>query len=120
MQSHYRTLDLYQRLGTRVNLTGVEWGMEDAYQDPQAFAHAVGELFEYLIRTRGYTCIRDWTLTNEPNLSIASFGYTFDDYVQLLQLVKAEFAQRGLALNVAASDESGSPTWRTSMRLTPT
>jgi PKD repeat protein len=111
MRSHYRTLDLYQRLGTRVNLTGVEWGMPDAYRDPEAFAHAVGELFEYLIRTRGYTCIADWTLTNEPNLSIASWGYTFADSVHLQQLVEAEFAQRGLAVNVVASDESGSPTW---------
>jgi len=111
MLSHYRTLDLYQRLGTRVNLTGVEWGMPDAYRDADTFAHAVGALFEYLIHTRGYTCIADWTLTNEPNLGFISSGYTFEDYVHLQQLVEAEFAQRGLAVNVVTSDESNSPTW---------
>ena len=38
MLSHYRTLDLYQRLGARVNITGVEWGVADPYGgDPNLF-----------------------------------------------------------------------------------
>ena len=111
MQSHYRTLDLYQRLGARVNVTGVEWGMPDAYRQPERFARAVGALFEHLIRTKGYTCVQDWTLTNEPNGSFAPLGYSFEQFVELHRLVKQEFERRGLAVNVVGSDDTGSPEW---------
>src|SRR5690606_21963372 len=67
MRSHCRTLDVYQRLGTAVTLTGVEWSVKTPWSRPEKRAHAIGALFEYLIRVRGYTCIQHWILTNEPN-----------------------------------------------------
>lgn len=67
MRSHYRTLDLYQRIGAEVNVTGVEWGVPDPYGQPERVAQAIGALLEHLIAVRGYTCVRYWTLTNEPN-----------------------------------------------------
>jgi hypothetical protein len=111
MQSHHRTLDLYQRIGARVNVTGVEWGMPDAYRQPQRIARAIGALFDHLIRTKGYTCVQDWTLTNEPNWSFAPLGYLFEQFVEIHRLVKEEFAKRGLAVNIVGSDESGSLEW---------
>ena len=41
MRSHYRSLDQYQRLGARVNVVGVEWGMKHPYADPDKTARGV-------------------------------------------------------------------------------
>ena len=106
MESHYRTLDLYQRLGTRVNVVGVEWGVEDPYGNPEAAARAIGALFEHLIKDKGYTCVQDWTLTNEPNGYFIHAGYDFERFAQLHQLVRAEFDRRGLDVRIAGSDET--------------
>lgn len=106
MESHYRTLDLYQRLGIPVNVVGVEWGVEDPYGNPEAAAKAIGALFEHLIKTKGYTCVQEWTLTNEPNGYFVRAGYDFERFVQLYELVHAEFERRGLEIRVVGSDET--------------
>jgi len=111
MMSHYRSLDLYQHLGARVNLTGAEWGMKDPYGQPEKYAHAIGELYDYLIRKKGYTCIGDWTLSNEPNGAFTSFGYSFEDFVQIHQLVKQEFKRRGLPIRIIGSDDAQDTLW---------
>ena len=114
MQSHYRTLDLYQRLGAVVNATGVEWGVQDPYGQPEKVAKAIGALFEHLIRTKGYTCVQEWTLSNEPNGAFASgMGYSFDRFVELHTLVKQEFARRGLAIRIVGSDDTAGFPWFT-------
>jgi hypothetical protein len=104
MASHYRTLDLYQRLGAVVNVVGVEWEKEDPYGAPEKMAKAAGALLEHLTRTRGYTCVRQWTLTNEPNGYFAS-RYSFDAYVRLHELVKREIDLRDLDIEIVGSDE---------------
>ncbi|GMV94184.1 MAG: hypothetical protein AMXMBFR82_39620 [Candidatus Hydrogenedentota bacterium] len=106
MESHYRTLDLYQRLGVPVNVVGVEWGVEDPYGNPEAAAKAIGALFEHLIKTKGYTCVQEWTLTNEPNGYFIRAGYDFERFVQLHELVHAEFERRGLTIRIVGSDET--------------
>mgnify|MGYP005841408411 CR=1 FL=1 len=106
MRSHYRTLDLYQRLGAAVNVVGVEWGMRDVYRDPERAAWAIGELLEYLIRGKGYTCVRYWTLTNEPHLWFLQHSYPFDRYVEMHQLVRAEILNRGLDIRIVGSDDT--------------
>lgn len=106
MKSHYRTLDLYQRLGTRINLTGVEWGVKDPYADPQRVARAIGALFEHIIRTKGYTCVQDWTLSNEPNGYFRGAGYDFNRFAEIHRAVKDEFARRGLKINIVGSDDT--------------
>lgn len=111
MLSRYKTLDLYQRLGATVNLTGVEWGIEQPYREPEKLAKALGALFDELIRVRGYTCVREWTLTNEPNTNWVQRGDTFEGFVKIHQLVKAEFASRGLEVAVVGSDDTAGATW---------
>lgn len=114
MLSHYRTLDLYQRIGSVVNITGVEWGMADPYGQPEKVAQAIGALFEHLIRAKGYTCVQEWTLSNEPNGAFASgMGYSFERFVELHTLVKAEFVRRGLDVRVVGSDDTGGLPWFT-------
>ena len=111
MLSRYRTLDLYQRLGTTVNLTGVEWGVEAPYAEPEKVAKALGALFEQLIKVKGYMCVRQWTLTNEPNTNWTQRGDIFEKFVKIHQLVKAEFAARGLDVKVVGSDDTAGETW---------
>lgn len=115
MLSHYRTLDLYQRLGARVNVCGVEWGVKDPWENPEQLARTIGALLEHLIVEKGYTCIRDYTLTNEPDIffarSVERQAQSFDTYVKLHRCVKNEFAQRGLSLNIVGSDDGNNRTW---------
>ncbi|MBI5093937.1 MAG: hypothetical protein HZB26_16040 [Candidatus Hydrogenedentes bacterium] len=120
MVSHYRTLDLYQRLGARVNITGVEWGVADPYGgDPAKCAQAIGALFEHLIEDKGYTCIRDWTLTNEPNGYFAQKPYSFETFTKLHLAVAAEFNRRGLKINVIGSDDTDGFPWFQQCVTTP-
>jgi hypothetical protein len=111
MRSHYRTLDLYQRLGARVNVTGVEWGIKNTWENPERLSKAIGALLEHLIVEKGYTCVRDWTLSNEPNLFYIRTGESFAKYVELHRLVKAEFQRRGLKVNVVGSDDGNGEDW---------
>lgn len=107
MRSHYRALDLYQRLGAHVNVVGVEWGVKDPFGDPAKLAHAIGALMEHLIRDRGYTCVRSWTLTNEPNGHFIHSGYDFARFRDIHLAVRAEFQRRGLDVSVVGSDDTG-------------
>jgi hypothetical protein len=106
MRSHYRSLDLYQRLGTAVTVTGVEWSVKEPWADPPALARAVGALMEHLIRDRGYTCIRHWILTNEPNTHFVRGPVTFETFVEIHRLVRAEFARRNLDIQILGSDDT--------------
>ncbi len=111
MQSHYRTLDQYQRLGTRINVTGVEWGVKDPYKEPARTARAIGALFEHLIKVKSYTCVQDWTLSNEPNGYFVGAGYDFARFTELHSLVKEEFARRNLSVRILGSDDTNGLPW---------
>ncbi|HDP33700.1 MAG TPA: hypothetical protein ENN29_01170 [Candidatus Hydrogenedentes bacterium] len=115
MLSHYRTLDLYQRLGTRVNVCGVEWAVKKPWEDPERLARAVGALMEHLITRKGYNCIRDYTLTNEPDIFFARAvereAQSFKTFVRLHECVAAEFDRRGLNLNMVGSDDGNNRSW---------
>ncbi len=111
MQSHYRTLALYQGIGAVVNVTGVEWGVSDPFGRPEEMARAIGALFQHLILEKGFSCVRQWTLTNEPNTHFRQLGYTFDRYVELHRLVKAEFQRRELDMQIIGSDDTAGLEW---------
>lgn len=113
MKSRYKTLDIYQRLQATVNVTGVEWGMpaQMFHGDPEPLARAFGELLEHLIRRKGYTCVKQWTLTNEPNGAFSKMGGTFDFYVRIHQLVREEVKRRGLNVSIVGSDDAQDIDW---------
>ncbi|MBW7866025.1 MAG: hypothetical protein H3C30_16630 [Candidatus Hydrogenedentes bacterium] len=108
MRSHYRTLDQYQRLGARVNVTGVEWGVRDPYGNPEKAARAIGALMAHIVREKGYTCVTDWTLSNEPNGYFLGAGYDFDRFREMHVRVRGEFDRLGLDIRIAGSDDTGS------------
>jgi len=105
MQSHYRTLDLYQKIGTSINVVGVEWGVKVPWPEPKLFANAVGSLLEHLIKTKGYSCIKYWTLTNEPDGFFNESCGDFEQYVQYHVEMKKEIARRGLGVKIVGSDD---------------
>jgi len=112
MRSQYRTLDLYQRIGARVTICHTEWGASSVWERPEAYARAVGELMEHLIVERGYSCIQDWTLTNEPNLFfVRQEEGGWETFKLLHTLVAAEFERRDLNLNIVGSDDGESLIW---------
>jgi len=110
MRSHYRALDLYQSLGTTVNIVGVEWGLPK-FDDLEKTARAIGALFEHLVREKGYTCVREWTLSNEPNTTWVQRGNSFEEFVRMHELVKAEFARRSLPVRILGSDDTSGLSW---------
>jgi hypothetical protein len=111
MASHYRSLVPYQRMGTRVNVCCVEWGKEAVWKDIDRMAAIVGALMEHLIREKGFSCIRDWTMTNEPNLHYARLGHDFEHYAAIHRRMTAEFEERGLDLRITASDDGMGQAW---------
>ncbi len=111
MQSHCRTLDLYQEIGAKVNVVGVEWGINAPYADIASAASAIGALLEHLVVEKGYSCIRYWTLTNEPNGAFLQQGADFAGFVELHQLVRQEFLLRGLDVQIVGSDDAQSLPW---------
>ncbi len=112
MRSHYRTLDLYQELGTRVTIAGVEWTYTEQWSNPKTLAKAIGDLLEHLIVTKGYTCIKDWTLSNEPNLFFHEGEEgTFERFVEIHKLVAADIKNRGLDVNIVGSDDGDGYDW---------
>ena len=110
MTSYCRTLDLYQKLGAKVNITGVEWGF-DEWPEPEKLANSIASYAEYMIKGKGFTCIKQWTLTNEPNLGFASSSGDWNLYRAYHQAVAAEFAKRGLDIEMVGSDETGCLAW---------
>ena len=112
MQSHYKTLELYQRLNVPVVFAGTRWCVPDLYTDPVAFAKSVGSMFDYLHKEKGLTCVKYWSLLNEPNLDLSDHGpVSFAQYVEMHRLVKAEFERRGLDVKIVGSDDGASSAW---------
>ena len=111
MESHYRTLDLYEELGAKVNVVGVEWALDMPWEDHERMARMVGSLLEHLIVERGYTCVQEWTLTNEPNLFFARQGGRWEDFVAIHQHVAAELDRRGLDVAITGSDDGDGFSW---------
>ena len=120
MESKYRALACYQKLGTRVTGCGVEWGMKDRFDDPERVARSVGALLEHLIVEKGFTCIRDWTFTNEPNYYWTVSGKSFADFVAMHAALRAEFDRRGLSVNLMGSDDGDNAAWFTACAQDPT
>jgi hypothetical protein len=115
MISKIRTLQQYQALGTQVDITGVAWGgpgyLGPMWQDPARVARVYADLLEYLVKTRGLTCIRHFTLSNEPNVAFGAEGGTFADFVAIHRLLKQELAARKLDVSLIGSDDANDPTW---------
>ena len=115
MKALCRNLDVCQQLGTTVFLT--DWGIEKTWEailgvtkvDDPKYAEIIGTYMDYLIKTRGYTCIKYFIMVNEPNLEIVDWNR----WKQGVMNVSAELKKRGLdkMVQLAGSDESDNEKW---------
>ncbi|HOZ48100.1 MAG TPA: hypothetical protein PLO37_21195 [Candidatus Hydrogenedentes bacterium] len=110
MNALYRQLDVCQQVGTTVFLT--DWGAEKEWttgpgiggvDDPE-YAKVIGTYLDHLLETKGYTCIRYFILTNEPNWEVGDW----EKWKRGVRQVAAELAARGLdkRLTFVGSDTS--------------
>ena len=111
MKSHYKTLELYQEMNVPVVYAGADWGQNSLYNNPEAFAFGIGEMFDYLIKKKGFTCLKFWTFLNEPDLAPTFSKKTFRDYILLHKLVKEEFKRRNLDIKIIGSDDASNINW---------
>jgi hypothetical protein len=117
MQGKYRALQLYKDMGVPVNITGVEWEMErfgSLWENKEKTLQAYADLMEHLIKTKGFTNIQYFTLSNEPNTAfIREQGGTFELYSWFSIELDKEFRKRGLDVEIVASDDAEGFDWFT-------
>ena len=112
MKSLYKTLDVYQEMGTSVIIVTVDWLENCPWQNIEGSARAVLRLLEHLVQEKDYNCIRFWTLTNEPELTYFWLRkLPFKNYIQIHRLVKRGLREKGLPIRIIASDEVESQEW---------
>lgn len=132
MQSLYQVLDTAQELGMYVNLTmwGVDtrasawlaesgsgmWCCEPKEGMEDVFAELFATLIKYLREEKGYTCIQEITIYNEPNAiySNGRFGVMAHSYyVDLCVEVDKAFKEAGVRDDVKfnLSDDARDSTW---------
>ncbi len=112
MQSLYKTLDIYQDMGTSVIIVTVDWLRDSPWHDVKKSSRAVLKLLEYLVKGKGYSCVHFWTLTNEPELTYEWLKkMPFENYIQIHRLVKEGLKKRKLSVKIICSDEVESESW---------
>jgi len=112
-QSRLKTLAQYQALGAAVNITGVEGGgieyLGPMWEDPAKAARVYADLLEHLVKEKGFTCIKYFTLTNEPNAGFFAVKRgTFEAFETIHRLLREELKQRNLEISLVGSDDAGS------------
>jgi hypothetical protein len=125
MQALYRILDWCEKNHADVFLqnmwSNVEWNaypgvhpILSAPRDIQAFADGMARLIEHLTKTRGYTCIKWFCITNEPPGGTWGYWWSTGSDPQItitpaLEAVRAAFDKRGLEIPLSAPDWTDLP-----------
>lgn len=93
-----------------------EWKMiPNSTADPR-WPKLTADLMEFLVKNKGYTCIKWFTNTNEPNyvgnIGASKNAYnTYEKWKQGVRNVKAEFIKRGLNdIDIVGGDVTASGT----------
>ena len=80
---------LFGEWGTPYKMHDTHLGHGDKFSganDPK-WINAIVEYLDYLIRTKGYTCIKYYNLVNEPNGDWASTKGNFEEWKEGVQLL---------------------------------
>lgn len=122
MKFIYKQLDFCQRQGIKVILCS--WGAGGTANtswmnmpgitgvDDPKYAEVVGTFMDYLINTKGYSCIKYFSAGNEPDLEVNDWG----KWKQGVIAIDANFKSRGLSkkfifLGPETSQSSRSESW---------
>lgn len=123
MQSLYRYLDTAQELDINVNIT--VWGVDNYMREPsdfwvgipkeeyrQSFVDSFADCIKYLLEEKGYDCIKEVTLFNEPN-TIYYGARACDEYCDLCVMMHESFQAKGIRNKVLfnLSDDAREHTW---------
>ena len=119
MRSLENTLQLCQTNNIEVVLCPVEFGSRQrklwdgaTNKGPEEAVKSWSTAVEYLVKNKGFTCIRWLQLCNEPDFAwIKRFGYSFDDYVRINELMFAELNSRQLPVSLLGSGDAESLQW---------
>ncbi len=126
MKSLYQVLDTAQARNMDVNLT--MWGVDVPYMQEyaqewvstplpeyeQSFVTCFADCVKYLIEEKGYTCVNEITLFNEPNSFLAYSGNNGCElYCDLCKRLDEVFRNKGIRDRVKfnLSDDARSATW---------
>ncbi len=125
MQALYRILDWCEKNHAEVFLQNmwshVEWNafpgvhpILSAPRDIDAFAEAMARLVEHLTKTRRYTCIKWFCITNEPPGGTWGYWWSTGSHPGItitpaLKAVRSAFDGRGLAIPLSAPDWTDLP-----------
>jgi len=105
MDSLYQHLDIYEGIGAPVVLAGFEWQLPrwmvpyaTSYWNPdhQELAEALAALVNHLIVDKGYTCVQEVTLLNEPDWGLFGGIAAYTDCIQRLDTELVNLGIRGL------------------------
>lgn len=111
IQSLCRTIQEYKDLDTDINITCVDWGMKDTWEDVNKRVDTIIALMNYLIKEKKYNNIKYFTLTNEPNYFFQTKENRFDKFVKLHKALKQSFKDNKLNLKIIGSDDAMGTDW---------
>ena len=119
MKSVYRMLAIYQKMGVPVVITDTHWDWtkdEFPYSEKnvERGIEVYLKILEYLIRDRGFTCIRYATVINEPNYFwLDSGGGTRANYDKANKLFHARLMKSKIKghLQLIGADSAMSASW---------
>jgi hypothetical protein len=118
MKSIYTMLSIYQTLGIPVVITDTHWSWSKA-EFPYNEKHVERgvdiylKLLDYLIRERGFTCIRYATITNEPNYFWEALGGTPASFAKANKVFHEKLQSSSLKdhLQLIGADSGQDQTW---------
>ncbi len=96
---------LFGEWGTPYQVHDTDHGHSDQFSganDPK-YINIIVEYLDYLINTKGYTCIKYYNLINEPNGDWASTYGDFVEWKEGVELLAAALKERGLDNNISVA-----------------
>lgn len=124
MQALYQILDYCEKSGADVFLqqmsSFVEWnsypGVHPLISAPKNlddFAEGIATLLEYLTKTKGYSCIKYFCMTNEPPGGPWGYWWDYGDETGSIndawKRLKEEFENRGISIPISGPDWTSMP-----------
>lgn len=105
-----KTLEYYQSKKIPVNLTCVTWGMENPWDDIESRVNEIIAMLNYLKKVKKFTCIKYFTLTNEPNYFFHSED-RFRKYVSYHHILFKKISENNLDVKLIGSDDAMGTDW---------
>lgn len=93
-----KILDFCQQNGITVILG--EWGHNGGSDIDEEWLEQSADFLQWLIITKGYSCIRYFNMVNEPNGSWSTIGGNYSLWERLIKSYYAKLSEKGLNSNI--------------------